>query len=297
MSGEIGRLIAALRSGDSLAREAAAARLRVIGAGALTRLAALVREDHDASVRAAALTTIEGIDHPRSADIAIAALTDPDAAVRTAAIPVLRVWMSREPGTRVLEALTGVALDREQPAAVRLAALDALSALPRDIIQPILERAPDAAPPVFTDPQAAREWLESHRDAPLSILHGLVAMARERERADAPSARQRDWLVVRGAVHALLARRRSRVALYDLRESFDAARSPLPLDFLTAITAIGDGACIEPLARAWAASPAETWWRERLSEAAAEIMRHEKLSARSASLKRIRAKWPEFLRT
>ena len=150
---------------------------------------------------------------------------------------------------------------------------------------------------MFKDPQTAREWIASHADASLSILHDIVVMARERERTDATAARQRDWMVVRGAVHALLARRRSRVALYDLREAFDAAQSPLPLDFLTAIAEIGDAACLEPLARAWAATPAETWWRERLSEAAADIMRREQIAPRTAVVKRVRAKWPEFVAT
>ena len=294
---EIARLIGDLRDGDAIAREAASARLRVIGARTLTHLAALVHDERNPSVRVAALATIEGIDHPHSADIAIEALADADVDVRTAAIPVLRSWMSREPGTRVLEALTGVALDRAQPATVRLAALDALSDLPRDIVQPILERAPDAGPPVFTGPQEAREWVGAHEDASLSVLHDIVVMARERERADTPAAHQRDWMVVRGSVHALLARRRSRVALYDLRESFDAARSPLPLDFLTAIGTIGDGTCLEPLARAWAATPSETWWRERLSDAATDIMRREQIAPRSALIKRVRAKWPGFVAT
>jgi hypothetical protein len=323
--GEIARLIADLRDGDAVAREAASARLRIIGARALTQLAALVHDERNAAVRVAALATIEGIDHAHIADIAIDALADSDVDVRTAAIPVLRAWMSREPGTRVLEALTGVALDRAQPTTVRLAALDALSDLPRDIVQPILERAPDssamavrdanrrtalfgraamrpdtakadAGPPAFTDPQTAREWIGAHDDASLSVLHDIVVTAREHERTDAATARQRDWMVVRGGVHALLARRRSRVALYDLREAFDAARSPLPLDFLTAIAAIGDGTCLEPLARAWAATSTETWWRERLSEAAADIMHREQITPRSALMKRLRAKWPEFLR-
>jgi len=293
-AGEIARLIADLRDGDTIARESASARLRVIGARALTHLESLALEDRSPSVRAAALAAIEGIDHPHTADIAIAALADPNADVRAAAVPVLRVWMSREPGTRVLEALTGVALDRTQPASVRLAALDALSDLPREIVQPILERAPDAGPPVLEEPQAARDWIDAHGDAPLSALHDVVVMARARER-DVPTARQRDWQVVRGAAHAVLARRRSRVALYDLRESFDAARSPLPLDFLTAVGAIGDGTCLESLARAWAASPGETWWRERLSETGAAIADRERLTNRSAIIKRIRTNWPEFL--
>jgi hypothetical protein len=212
-----------------------------------------------------------------------------------AAIRVLRAWISREPGTRVLEALTGVALDRDQTPAVRLAALDALSELPKDIVQPIFEQAPDAGPPTFDEPASVREWVETHEDAPLSQLHQVIAFVRDRERGEASARWRQEWTLARGAVHAVLARRGSRVALYDLRESFDAAQEPLPLDFLTAITALGDMTCLEPMARAWAASPKETWWRERLSEAAADIMQRTRLSGRSALVKRIRAKWPAFL--
>jgi hypothetical protein len=83
-------------------------------------------------------------------------------------------------------------------------------------------------------------------------------------------------MVVRGSVHALLARRRSRVALYDLRESFDAARSPLPLDFLTAIGTLGDGTCLEPLrAQRGPQRRGRRGGCERLSEAATDIMRRE----------------------
>ena len=97
-------------------------------------------------------------------------------------------------------------------------------------------------------------------------------------------------------MHAALARRGSRVALYDLREAFDAAQEPLPLDFLTAVTTIGDASCLEPMARAWAAAaPTEKWWRDRLAEAATDIMHRTRLSGRSALMKRIRAKWAGFM--
>jgi hypothetical protein len=130
----------------------------------------------------------------------------------------------------------------------------------------------------------------------LSVLHDLVSELRERERRE-PSARTRQrWILARGAVHALLARRGSRVALYDLRESFDAAQEPLPLDFLSAATTLGDAATLEPLARAWtAASAREKWWRDRLRDAAADIMKREKVTARNSVMKRLRTKYPGFV--
>lgn len=291
------QLAAALLDGSADRREAAVARLRIIGTRALPQLDTLVRSDAPADARAAALKALEGSQEPRAADLALGALDDTDTHVAVAAIGVLRTWITREARPTVLDALTGVALDPARTDVVRLAALDALSELPRDLVQPVLQQAArDAlAAGAVDDPAAAREWLAAHPDASLSELHALVTRLREHERRE-PAARViQDWVVTRGAVHAALARRGSRVALYDLRESFDAAQSPLPLDFLAAVAAIGDASCLEPLARAWAVSPREAWWRTRLGEAAADILRKEKLTGRSAVAKRLRAKYPGFL--
>jgi hypothetical protein len=291
------QLAAALLDGHADRREAAVARLRIIGARAIPELVTLVRSDAPADARAAALKALEGSQESRAADLALGALGDSDTNVAVAAIAVLRTWVTRETRPTVLDALTGVALDPARTDVVRLAALDALSELPRDLVQPVLLQASREAlaAGAVEEPAGAREWLATHPDASLSELHALVTTIREHERRE-PAARViQDWIVTRGAVHAALARRGSRVALYDLRESFDAAQSPLPLDFLTAVTAVGDTSCVEPLARAWAGSPREAWWRTRLSEAAADILRREKLTGRSAAVKRVRAKYPGFL--
>jgi hypothetical protein len=293
--GDVERLIAHLRAADPVAREAASAPLRLIGAAVVDRLAALIAGDADAAARAAAVSTLDGIDDPRVVPVAMQAIGDADPAVRLAAVTVLRSWIAREPGTHVLEALTALALDRQQPNALRLAALDALSELPRHIVEPILEHAPET-PASFEDPAAARAWVAAHEDAPLSQLHDAIAAIRDGERADPSARRRQEWAVARGAVHAALARRGSRVAHDDQRESFDAAQEPLPIDFLTAVTAIGDAMCLEPMARAWAAaSPREKWWRQRLAEAAADIVHRTRLGGRSAVVKRIRSKFDGFL--
>ena len=296
-AGEIERLVADLCGSDPLKRDAASARLRVIGAPIIDRISTILRSDIAPSTRAVALTTLDGIDDRRAVAVAVHGLDDSDQAVRLAAIGVLRSWVTREPGTRALEALTGIALDRQQSSDVRLAALDALSELPAAILQPVLEQAPDAAPPErFDDPASAQDWIARHADAPLSHLHDAIATLRACERAEPTARLELLWRTARGAAHAALARRGSRVALYDLRESFDSAAEPLPLDFLTAMTMIGDSTCLEPMARAWAAADvSETWWRERLADAAAEIVHREKLTGRSAALKRIRLKWSGFI--
>jgi len=283
-------------------REAAIARLRLAGPAAIPRLAALIDTEPDAAIRSAALRALEGMDDRRVDDIALAALASGDDVVAIAALGVMRGRVAGEDGVRALDALTALALDTGRDAAVRLAALDALSELPRELVAPVLDsaraaaREPDAAPVAGDDPLELREWIAAHGGAaPLSTIHDLIARLRERERAEPGAVLRQAWLVTRGAAHALLAQRASRVALYDLRETFDAAPAPLPLDFLTAIAAIGDDSCLEPLARAWAAAPDERWWRERLADAGRDIIRRTRVGARSAVLRRIRGKWPDFL--
>jgi hypothetical protein len=296
-AGEVDQLVGALASPSSVEREAAVARLRVIGPRAIERLAALLASDATPLARAAALEALFDSDDARTLQLGLDNLAHAEADVAVAAAGVLRGWAPREAGTRVLDALAAAALDPTRHARVRLAALDALSSLPREVVQPVLEQV--QAGPASADldePLGAREWLAAHGSAPLAELHEFVVKAREQEQRESSARRRQDWLVTRAAAHATLARRGSRVALYDLRETFDAAAGPLPLDFLSAVTTIGDATCLEPLARAWAAAPpAETWWRERLADAATDIMHRTRLSGRSAIVKRLRAKFDGFI--
>ena len=296
-AGEVERLVADVRDGSPLQRDAAVARLRVIGGRAIDKLSSLLGPTTPAAARVAALKALDGVDDPRAVSLALDKLADADIEVVFGAIGVLRGWVTREDGTRVLDRLTAIALDTARPSPVRLAALDALSSLPRHLVDPLLQHAHAAhPPPVLDDPIGAREWLASHHGLPLSELHDFIVHAREAEKRESSARRRQDWLVTRAAAHAVLAQRGSRVALYDLRETFDAADAPLPLDFLVAAAAIGDASCLEPMARAWAAVPAgETWWRDRLADVAAEIIHRTRLSGRSSAVKRIRAKWTGFL--
>src|SRR5690606_34935652 len=145
----------------------------------------------------------------------------------------------------VMDRLVTAALDPGEPVRVRQAALDALWQLPRAIVQPIADRAAlveaDAGP---DDPGAVHEWLERHGDAPLSSLHDLLTQVREREGREPDPAQRQAWVMARGAVHAALARRESRIALYDLREAFAAAATPLPLEFLHTMAVLGDAGCL-----------------------------------------------------
>jgi hypothetical protein len=292
---DVDQLLKDLQGTSAVRREAALARLRVLGSRALARLERLLR-DGDEDARATALRVLDGMEDPRVIDLALAALGDASQTVRTNAVLALRPWVTREAGTRVMEGLVACALT-DQTVAVRDAARDALALLPREIIQPILEQpVPPAADELPEDAGAVEAGHVAHPQAPLSALHALITRMHAAEQRTEGDMARLQHLVARGAVHAVLASRTSPVALYDLRETFDAATTPLPLNYLMAITTIGDAACLESLGKAWAATPSsETWWRDRLSEAAAAIAARLKLTKRHAARKRVDTKWPGFM--
>ena len=269
-----------------------------MGVRVLPHIAALVNSPATARARAAAISVLESFDDTRAIPLALTALKDADADVALAAVGVLRGWLTREDGTQALDAITAAALDKRRDGSVRLAALDALSELPPELVAPIRERAPvDAGDrPALDDPPSLGAWLAEHgATAPFSALHAAVAGAREREQAESPGRRRDEWTRMRGAAHLALAHRGSRVAVYDLREAFDVARQPLPADFLAAAARVADESCLEPMARAWAGAKAEPWWRSRLMESASDIVSRLRLSGRHATMKRIRDKWPGFI--
>ena len=136
---EIRQLIDALGGADDLAREAAVARLSVIGASAVDHL---LREFPAASdpARAGILRALERLGDPRAVPIAREALQHPDESVQAAAIAVLRAFLSSTtPGVArdALDAVVAAALDTGRAAAARIAAFDALRDLPADVREPV----------------------------------------------------------------------------------------------------------------------------------------------------------------
>ncbi len=297
-SSDIDRLIADLQSTDSIRRDAAVARLRILGSRALPRLIDLITSDAPASVRALALDALDGVNDVRAIDVAFDALRDGDVDVVISALGTLRAWVPGETGTRLLDAITAMTVDRARDARVRVAALAAISELPEHLLRPIRDQAPppESAGPSLDDPVAVREWIQAYgSDATLSTLHALVTKTREREHAESSSRLRSEWLQARGRAHQALARRQSLVAVYDLRETFETATGALPQTFVTSAAAIGDASCLDPLARAWAAAGKDLNWKHELSTTAAAIMRRERLTGRSAAVKKLRANFPGFV--
>lgn len=304
-------------------RDAAVARLAVIGTRAVRQLLEHLATSADPAARAALLLALEAIPDPRSVDPVLHALdaTEPD--VRQAATRAARGLLALPQGTRLLDRLAARALDAGAPGSERIASVEALTGLPPRTLRPLLERLRDdpdrtvreavarAGVPV-DDPvaeleEAADGWLprepetvlhlvaRAAGDAPLSTLHRLIEKIRSREE-EGRAGRRRDWGAVRAALHLALARRGSKVALYDLRETFERAKEPLPADYLSALGLIGDPTALEPLAVAFVAARGMAdadQWRRDVGQVFRTIVAREGLTRRHGPIRRVRARYRE----
>jgi HEAT repeat protein len=284
-SHEVAALLTDLQSGTDAARETAVARLSVIGTRAVAGLLRLLGTSATPAARVGALAALEAIGDPRAADAALECLDADEPAVREAAAGLLRALLDSTKGAAVLDRLAALAVDRERPDRVRLAALDALRQVPGRELGLIASRLRDdpslavratvaghadraVVPPAESLEQAAagtlpeqadalRQWLDAAgADAPLPTLHSLIQRVRDRERETADPGRRREWTTARAAAHQVLAARGSTVALYDLRESIEGGVQA-PVEMLAALGAIGDRSCLETVAAAYARAAGE----------------------------------------
>jgi HEAT repeat protein len=301
---EIDALVADLSDHRPVTRDAAVARLTVLGPRAVDKLTAVLESAAPSSARVGALQALEAIASPRALDPALRAVEDRDPAVASAAVSMVQVFLRSARGADVADRLTQVAVDAHRQPDVRLAAIDALSALTTAELRPLwkvlaqdshpavqaraqkaVSREPSPAPAdplrditaaaeghLPDDPVAlGRAIAGAARSIALPLLHTVVERLRERE-ATEPPGRRAAWMNARAAAHLALANRGSRLALYDLRESLERATVPLPVEFLAALSLIGDAGCLEAVAAAYAKSGGSggaptDWWRQHLSSA------------------------------
>ena len=321
---EIRTLVAALASGDEIKRETAIARLAIIGSRAVDRmLATYAAADRD--TRIAILRVLEGTGDPRGLGVARRALAD-GGDIAVAAVNTLRSLLDSSAdtaSTEALDALVETALSTAAERRVRVAAFDALHDMPADIRQRVEEALSEdphgTLRPAATgtgsvasaqealwqdaiegrlsdDPDGLRDVVASRAaGATLGVLQRLVDALRTRERdADSP-LRMSAWRGVRGAVHQVLGFRGSTIALYDLRETLEETDEALPASFVGALHAVGDSACLESIAAAHAAAgsgEAGDRWRMQLENAFRTIAAREKITRRSALMKRLEKRWP-----
>jgi hypothetical protein len=331
---EIDILIAELSSDQAVAREAAIARLTVIGPRTVERLLVLLNQpENGAAARVAALRALEALGDVRSLQPALRASTNANTDIAVAAIAVVRTFVRGRRGVAAVDRLTAIGLDRAADEAIRLEAIEALGDLDASTLRPLWNALAD-------DPNArvrarARE-ANRHRTgaterrsgkrlaterlariaeiglpddpdvllrrltmdgaaASLSDLHRIVERIRDREEKE-PPGRRVQWTRARGGAHVALAKRSSLLGLYDLREALESADAPLPVEFLAALALIGDATCLEAIAVAHARASVG-WWREHLADAFHAIVRRKKLTLRNAALKKIQKRWPALVRT
>jgi hypothetical protein len=323
-SKQIAALVADLSAVSDVTRETAVARLTVLGSRAVERLIAAAEPGGHADARAAAWRALEAIGDSRALEPALAALAAPDRdpAIGVAAAGVARVHLRGAHGARAVDRLATVLLDQTRHETVRLAALRALRELEPATIAPILTsladdpnatiraearlkdrgaaRGSDNPVAVVThaaesglpdDAGALRHALSRSGEAvSLPLLLRIVERVRERE-ASEPAAPREEWRLTRAAAHLSLANRGSRLALYDLRESLDAATGPLPVEFLAALSLVGDASCLEAIAGAHARAR-NAWWRQHLADAFRTIVAREKLTRRHAVVRKFEKRWP-----
>ena len=324
---QIETLVTDLGAGRAVRRDAAVARLTVIGSRAVERLIALTRSNADAAARIAAWRALEAIGDPRALEPALDTLADAsaDPAVGGAATAVARVFLRGAQGAAAVDRLTAVVLDRARPESLRLAALRALRDLKRSTIAPVLtslagdpsatiraeastggpQKRRATSDPVVAVTQAAEQRLPEEPSGlrraigqagdavSLPLLLRIVERVRERE-ASEPAGPREEWTMTRAAAHVALANRGSRLALYDLRESLAAATTPLPVEFLAALSLVGDASCLEAVATAHARAR-NVWWRQHLADAFRTVVARERLTRRHALMKKIEKRWPAVI--
>jgi hypothetical protein len=323
---EIRHLIEALGSEDDVRREAAIARLSVLGARAVDRLVAAYETSPAREMKVAILRALEVAGDQRTVGVAKNAIGE-GGEVAIAAVAALAAQLESAhaaTAASVLDVLVAAALDPAKEKRLRVAAYQAIQHIPQvgERIAAALQSDPDAglnaaaldaprdkaaADAIWQDvlegrlpdePGLLREAaLTRALTAPLGALQKIIDGVRAVE-GSLPAGHKRDqWRAARGALHQALALRGSRVAVYDLRETIEEAREPLPVSFLAALHVVGDESCVESLAAAYArTSSQEARWRHQLGAAFRAIASREKITRRHAAFKRIAARWPEAAR-
>ena len=319
---EVRQLVEALGGPDELRREAAIARLTVIGPRAVDALLQAYASTTDRDTRIAILRALESSSDRRTIAIAKEGIVmGGDLAVAAAAALRGLIDSPHEAtATEALDLLVTTVLDTSADRVVRMTAFDALHAMPEGVrvrVREALKKDPDShmkaraldssssiamadalwqdaldgklpdSPAIFRDAAQTRA-----STAALSSLQKMIDAVRARE--GATSVRRRaEWQAIRGALHQALALRGSRVAVYDLRESLEDASGPLPSSFLAALHVVGDETCLEPLAAAYARAGAESRWKSQVAAAFRAIAGRERITRRRAVAKRIATRWPE----
>jgi HEAT repeat protein len=298
----VGRLIAVAKSGaPGAARAAALGALEAIGDPRARDAILRAVDDRDPAVAIAAIGAARGYLRGRHGAEALDQLTraaldrSRDESVRVAAVGAVGD-LELSTIAPLLEAL------RDDPHRGVRALAQSVGSGPPTIARlrwGRRETAPSGALETLTaaargdlpeDPGVLRHAIVSEGGtAPLPSLLRVIQAVREREGQEPPS-RRGAWMAARAAAHLALANRGSRLGLYDLRESLESADMRLPVEFLAALSGVGDASCVEAVAAAHARSR-DGWWREHLAVAFRAIVNREGLTRRHGVMRKIAKRW------
>lgn len=321
-AGQSATLIRQLLSGRAVDRDAAAARLAILGRSAVRGLVqALHSADFDAQVRILGL--LEQIGDPAGLRAAkgLVAHSRPDVAQAAVGAVAAHLGARRVAlATEALDVLTTVALDRARPASVRAAAAEVLLRMDDEIAAPLEQQlAEDSSPELrqLAERQRSAERQDSPRAAgvaalsraaagtlpddpdtlrrlvaeagasmPVTTLHEILVAVRETEARQSDRQARVPWAAVRGAIHQVLAAKGSRLGIYDVRETLLERGVDVPVGFLAALAEVGDSSCLDALAAAWSATP-DSWFRQQLQQAFRAIVNRERITRRHAAARRL----------
>jgi HEAT repeat protein len=310
---EIKALIAALADRRANRREAALAKLTLLGERSLPHALEALRSPSPL-VRFGALAILEGIGTNRVLPHALLLLTDADerVAVRAAQLAgahadpraakalgnALRLRRPDVPRAaaealvrlhdqgfvEALEPLLDVLFDEEADDEIRLVALGAVARLPVAESEPLLKRLGKAGSRRLSRAAAVVRGTDRPDDATT-----IPALHREIERLSAAGSSRMDPAAAAAAkadVHLALARLDSRIALYDLREMLEARPLRSAGALLQAAGLIGDKSLVATLARLVAEEPGLIG---PCAEAFGAIVRRGDLRRASPSMRRVKA--------
>lgn len=313
-------LVDALRSPRADISESAVARLRLVGALAVPKLVDLARAtDAPAAARARALRVLASVGGREAVQTGIACLEAADLEIVEEACVLLgdRVQRPDAEGARALDALTALAMSPAIAVDRRLLALAALDGLPDALLRPVHDAlAQDPSSRIVSRvlrQRAGGAWSlegiverglppspalagaiagDEAEDAPVTLLRKTIDLVRTRESQAGPDE-QLGWRSVRATLHDALARRHSRIALYDLRETLESATGPVPIGFLAAAAAIADVTCLEAVGYAWmSAAVGDQWYRDHLRDVFTAIVHRERITRDHKTLTKMLTRHP-----
>jgi hypothetical protein len=308
-AGEIKELIVALGDGRAARRDAALAKLTLIGARCVPQAIAALKS-RTAAVRVGALATLERVASPRVVPEIAPVLADADDSVAARAAQALAVLggapaakalrrVLRSPRLAValaaaeglirlqdhgvgeaLEPLLGILFDEDAQDDVRLVAFASLARLPRSERAPLLKRL-SGTRSIRLARAAGGQPLPKGVAAIPNLHHEIERLREASDHSMTPSARDES----RAHLHLALARLDSRIALYDLREMLEARPLRSAGELLEAAQLIGDKSLVPPLARLASEEPGLV---DLCIAAFGAIVRRESLGRKSAVTRGVR---------